>query len=401
MKLLYDVEQLMKEIKGARSGIFRVADELFRNLANQKDVDLYPLVTDKRGDLLFYLQTIGREDLYSKSVFLPKLKKTTKGHSFFHRIMGKFAFASYAKKYNEKLKGYDWYFSPASAISPIVYNSDIKTALFVHDLIPIVRPDLTTNDKFNSKYRWWMKLAKPDLIFFNSQSSQKDFLNFRKDFDKSKTAVTYLAADDRFYKIEDTQRVNEVKNKYGIDCNQYILALSDLGKRKNFPHLIRSFIRFIDNTNSQGIKLVIAGPQRDSYSEILSTINNFESYKDKIILTGFIDEEDVSTIYSGASIFIYPSLYEGFGLPILEAMQCGTPVICSDNSSLPEVAGDAALYISGTDEEETASVISKLFYDANLQNDLSIKAIDRSAQFSWKACVNNIIKEIMGASENE
>lgn len=395
MKILYDVEQLMKEVKGAHSGIFRVADELFRRLANHQDIDLYPLVTDKRGDLLYYLQSIGHEDLYAKALFMPKLKKTTKGHSFFHRIMGKFAFIRYAKKYNARLKNYDWYFSPASAISPIVYKSDINVALFVHDLIPIVRPDLTTNDKFNNKYRWWMKSASPDLIFFNSESSQNDFLNFRCDFDKSKTSVTYLAADNKFKKLEDINQINKAKAKYGIDSQQYILALSDLGKRKNFPHLIRSFIRFLENTNAHDVKLVIAGPKRDSYNDIILTINDYEHYKNNIILTGFIAEEDVATLYSGASMFIYPSLYEGFGLPILEAMQCGTPVICSNNSSLPEVAGNAALYISGLDEEETASAIERLFSDANLKKDLSHKAINRSAQFSWKTCINNIVEKMI------
>lgn len=394
MKLLYDVEQLMKEVKGAHSGIFRVADELFRKFADSKDIDLYPLVTDKRGDLLYYLQTIGREDLYAKALFMPKLKKTTKGHSFFHRIMAKFEFRRYLKKYNERLKVYDWYFSPAPAISPIVYKSDIKTALFIHDLIPIIRPDLTTNDKYNSKYRWWMKIAQPDLVFFNSESSQKDFLNFRKDFDENKTAVTYLAADERFCKVEDTQQINKVKAKYSIDCNQYILALSDLGKRKNFPHLIRSFIRFLEQTNADDIELVIAGPRRESYNDIMSTINDFEDYKDKIILTGFVDEQDVATLYSGASVFIYPSLYEGFGLPILEAMQCGIPVICSNNSALPEVAGDAALYISGTDEEETASAINRLLSDVGLVKNLSVKAIQQSTFFSWNKCSEEIINKL-------
>lgn len=394
MKLLYDVEQLMKEAKGAHSGIFRVADELFRRFANQPDIDLYPLVTDKRGDLLYYLQSIGHEDLYAKALFLPKLKKTTKGHSLLHRVIGKFVFYRYADKYNEYLKSFDWYFSPASAISPIVYKSDIKTALFVHDLIPIVKPDLTTNNKFNSKYRWWMKSASPDLIFFNSVSSQKDFLSFRHDFDKNKTQVVYLAADSKFAHIENEHEINEVKSKYGIDSQQYILALSDLGKRKNFPHLIRSFIRFMENTNAQNVKLVIAGPQRDNYSDIMSAINDSEHYKDKIILTGFVAEEDVAKLYNGASVFIYPSLYEGFGLPILEAMQCGVPVICSNNSSLPEVAGDATLYISGLDENETANAITKLFSDEALRKDLSQKGLERSKTFNWNNCLKQILSRL-------
>ena len=113
--------------------------------------------------------------------------------------------------------------------------------------------------------------------------------------------------------------------------------------------------------------MVLVGRRRKGFENILSNVPNSLKYQDKIIQTGFADHEDLPPLYSGATSFVYPSLYEGFGLPVLEAMQSGTPVIVSDNSSLPEVGADAVMYITGLDEGETTNALEKIYTDKALQ----------------------------------
>ena len=175
-----------------------------------------------------------------------------------------------------------------------------------------------------------------------------------------------------------------MKEKYGITAPKYFLALSEFSARKNFVHLLKSFIAFLDETKANDIQMVLVGRKRKGFENILSTIENSEKYQDKIIQTGFADNEDLAPLYSGATAFIYPSLYEGFGLPVLEAMQCGAPVITADNTSLPEVGGDAVMYITGHDETETTNALTRLYQDNDLRKVLSQKSIERAKKFNWE-----------------
>lgn len=385
IKILYDVEQLMKEAVSARSGIFRVADELFKYFSISENVDLYPVITEHKGDFSAYLKSIGREDLLSKIVVLPAAKIMTKNKNLLQVLRSRLWAFCLKSTYQRKLAGFDWYFSPFSPVSPLIYQQQIKTAVMVHDIIPIVRPDLADKgSKFLKKYKHWMSSLKADLIVFNSVSSQKDFLNFRKDIAPYKTLVAYLGADERFIPLVREKNPETILQKYSITGKRYVLSLADRNKRKNFPHLIASFVRFLEKTGNKDVCLVLAGSQRKGGVELDEIISVYEKYRNRIVNVGFVEEDDLAALYGNAEFFVYPSLYEGFGLPVLEAMKCGVPVICGNNSSLPEVAGDAALYISGTDEEETAEVMVRLLKDKRLQNLLIRKGLERSSGFSWK-----------------
>lgn len=402
IKVLYDVEQLMKECVSARSGIFRVADELFKYFSNADDVDLYLAVTENKGDLSLYLKSIGREDLQNKVVILPSAKVMTKNKNILQVLRSK-VWAFFLKSaYRKKLSGFDWYFSPFSPVAPLIYRQELKTAVMVHDIIPIVRPDLADKgSKFLKKYKNWMSSLQADLIVFNSVCSQKDFLNFRKDVLPYKTLVAYLGADERFVPSVGSKNPEMVLKKYSIESKSYILSLADKNKRKNFPHLIDSFVRFIEKTGNQDVCLVLAGPKRKGGIELDDVISSYEKYRNRIINIGFVEENDLAALYANAAFFVYPSLYEGFGLPVLEAMKCGVPVICGNNSSLPEVAGDAALYISGSDEDETAEVMSRLFKDKSLQNSLAQKGLERSSGFSWKRTGETVLNALLANSGRE
>lgn len=394
LKLLFDVEQLAVDgLKG--TGIVRVCDELLQALSNSPVIDLYPIITSDRGNFDDYLKSKNLFDkLKNKIVYLPKLKSTTKNLNLYQRLRTKVLTFIYFNKYKDVLKNYDSYISMFSPISPVIYKSDLKTYMIIHDLIPIYYPD-GCNPKFVKRFVDWMKCANADEYFCVSEYTKKDFLKFRPDEKHEPIHTLYLGARDNFKQIKDSARLSLVKQKYGIKTQKYFLAVSEITARKNLVHLLKSFVAFLNKTKASDISLVLVGPVRKGYDAVANSIEGLKKYQDKIIQTGFADEEDLAPLYSGATAFIYPSLYEGFGLPVLEAMQCGTPVITADNTSLPEVGGDAVLYISAKDETETAETLNKIYSDNNLAQKLSQKGLERAKLFSWEICVKTVENTVL------
>ena len=126
--------------------------------------------------------------------------------------------------------------------------------------------------------------------------------------------------------------------------------------------------------------------------DIEQTLQKIAQYKDRIIITGYVPDEDLSAIYSGATAFVFPSLYEGFGLPILEAMQCGTPVISSNSTSLPEVVGDAGILVDPKDQDQLCQAMLDILNDDTLRETLKQKGLERAKQFSWEKCANETVE---------
>lgn len=384
LKILYDIEQLLSA-KGKETGICRVSLEILKELSTRTDYIVYPLVTIKNNSAEKYLKAKGLESLVKNIVYLPYLKKTTKCYNWKQKIKSGFLMRLLKKRYTQELSKYDEYISIFSPISPIVYDSPIKTKIIVHDLIPIKFPNFSSSD-FALKYAKWIENIKADEVICVSNSTKRDFLEYRPDYDEKKVKVAYLAADAKF---KPTPCPN-IREKYGIQTDKYILSVSELTERKNFEHLVKAFLVFLNTTQAKDVSLAIVGIKRTGYEALNHLVSKQKQHQDKIILTGFVADEDISGLYSQADIFIYPSLYEGFGLPILEAMQCGAAVICSDNSSLPEVGGNAVKYISGMDEIETARTLSELYGDNELKAKFQTSGIERAKLFSWKNTVNEI-----------
>ena len=392
-KLLFDVEQLALDgLKG--TGIVRVCDELLRRLVQNNTIDVYPVLTSHRGDFDAYLKAKGLyQTLKDKVVYLPYLKKTTKTITIANKIRTAIYLAFFNRSAQKKLNKFDAYFSPFSPISPLVYKSKLKTFMIIHDIIPIKFGD-GCSPKFIKRFATWMKKANADEYFTVSNFTKSDFLDFRPEEAKKPIHTMYLGASDNFKPVKSKKNINSVKEKYNITAPKYFLALSEFSARKNFVHLLKSFIAFLDETKANDIQMVLVGRKRKGFENILSTIENSEKYQDKIIQTGFADNEDLAPLYSGATAFIYPSLYEGFGLPVLEAMQCGAPVITADNTSLPEVGGDAVMYITGHDEAETTNALIRLYQDSELRKILSQKSIKRAKKFNWETAAQ-IVEEVI------
>jgi glycosyltransferase involved in cell wall biosynthesis len=157
-------------------------------------------------------------------------------------------------------------------------------------------------------------------------------------------------------------------------------------------HLIACFKQVIMQEKNKDLHLVICGGNKDAAVSMINTNQLTDADLKFIHFTGFVDDNDLSAIYSGAIGFIFPSLYEGFGLPVLEAMQCGCPVISSNTSSLPEVVGDAGFLVSPTDKDALCQSMLRLYYNSDLRAKHSQYSANRSALFSWEKTVDKILR---------
>lgn len=393
-KLLYDIEQILNSA-GRGTGLCRVSDLLFKELIKCSEYEIYPIVTkNTKYKAQQYLAQNGLDYLFQNIVYLPDLRTTCVTASILKRIKSWLFRILREKQYLKILNSYDEYISPYSPISPLVYKSKLKTTIIVHDLISIAHPELCTK-KNNKKYEFWIKDIKADNVVCISHSTLNDFVKFRPDFDKHKIKVVYWGIENRFKPTNNST----IRTKYGIKTTNYILTLSEVNKRKNLLHLLKAFAEFLNNSKDKDISLVIAGPKKKNYDEVTSKIEQLQKIKDKVVITGFVNDEDLPSLYSEAELFVFPSLYEGFGLPPLEAIACGTPVICTDNSSLPEVCGDAVIYISGHDIYDTAQKIADLHNNPNKRKEMSLAGLKQAQKFNWSKTTKEIFN--LGGKYND
>lgn len=266
-------------------------------------------------------------------------------------------------------------------------QTKILKFLTIYDLIPILYPQWFGQSENNRNTQTLDSLdIDRDWVFSISHATKDDLCNYLPKLNPDRVIVTHLAADpQRFYRCTDTNQIFNTKKRYSIPQGQYLLGLSTLEPRKNLPHLVRCFTQVAIEQDLQDLSLVLVGNPGWGFQELLDEISqSHPAIKKRIILTGRVKDEDLPALYSGATAFIYPSLYEGFGLPPLEAMRCGTPVITSNTSSLPEVVGDAAIVISPLDSDALCQSIYELYKSPELQQDLSTKGLKQSEKFNWK-----------------
>ena len=189
-----------------------------------------------------------------------------------------------------------------------------------------------------------------DWVTTISNSARNDLLNRRPYLNPDRVITVYLAAASAlFYPVSDLAIIEAIKQKYQIPQGDYFLSLHSLAPHKNMEHLISCFKQVIEQEKAKDLHLIICGGNKNSLASLIQSNQLTSTDLNNIHFTGFIDDCDLAAIYSGAIGFIFPSLYEGFGLPLLEAMQCGCPVISSNTSSMPEVVGEAGFLVSPTD----------------------------------------------------
>jgi len=198
-----------------------------------------------------------------------------------------------------------------------------------------------------------------------------------------KVSVVPLAAPEAFAPVHDDNELQRVRQTYGIE-RDYILSVGSIQPRKNLRRLIEAY-SLLRGKQTEGKlpQLVLVGKNAWLYDETLRSLGD-RNVDTSIILTGYVPESDLPALYSGAVCFVYPSYFEGFGLPPLEAMKCGAPVIVGNKTSLPEVVGDAALMIDPFDVNAIAAAIKRVIADSDLRAELRVKGLERAKQFDWK-----------------
>jgi len=228
-------------------------------------------------------------------------------------------------------------------------------------------------------------VARADHILADSAATRSDLIELYRT-PPEKITVLYCGIHAAFRPVSDAQTLAAVRDRYGLGSAPFILAVSTLQPRKNYTRLIQAFARLPD----QSTNLVIAGGKGWLFETIFSEVERLR-LRERVIFPGFVADADLPALYSAARLLAYPSLYEGFGLPMLEAMACGTPVVASTASCLPEVAGDAARLVSPTDVEALAAALDQVLTDEALRRDLAAKGHARAGQFTWEHAARQLL----------
>lgn len=440
INVLFDADVLVDGIifrNLSRGGIFFVAYNIVEQIKKRKDVSLFFYLSEERK--LFYryhIQQFEKEAIFKDIKILGLETSTNVEEKKIHKMYTKYMiykdkrdnsknlfsnlifsllrnfckrlYKHYKKSIhipksdsncNNELDKIEVFLSPVYEVPEIIkYKENIKKFIVLYDTIPEILPEyreICAKDK-NS---WFKKLIK-DLdrsyyYFCISQCTKNDFLKyFPNQLDKNKMYVTYLAVSDSFKINKDKEDLENVLNKYKIRNRQkYIFSLCSLEPRKNLIFTIKCFFNFIKQYDIKDLYFYLGGAQWPEFMEKLNDLlDSFCEYRDRVIILGYVDDEDLNVLYSNSLFFVYLSQYEGFGLPLIEAMKCGVPVITSNNSSIPEVVGDAAITIDYNSEVQCIEAFKNLYSDKLIRQKYSTEGIERSNMFSWEKTVDKMIE---------
>lgn len=283
------------------------------------------------------------------------------------------------------------YFEPFFLTLPLIKKA--KTIVTIHDLTPLVFPNFFPKGA-RGGFKWQIQrrsLKNANAIITDSKSSKKDIIKFTG-VDKEKIHSVYLAAGEEFRKLEIINWKLKITKRYNLP-ERFALYVGDITWNKNLPRLVEA----IKKVN---VPLVLVGKalvdkdfdKSNPWNQDLAKVQEFIESDNLFVRLGFISDKELVMLYNIATLFVMPSLYEGFGLPILEAMNCGCPVVTSKEGSLPEVAGDAVFYVDAYNVNSISGGILKIFKDKKFQDELSTKGLIQAKKFSWEKTATETIK---------
>ena len=277
----------------------------------------------------------------------------------------------------------DVFYSPDFLLPPT--RRSTRTLLTVHDLSFLRYPEA-----FVPKLRRYLErlvprsIARADVVLADSAATQADIVSLLG-VPPDKVQVLYSGVHPCFRPEAELGERDRLQARYGIGGRPYVLSVGTVQPRKNYIRLIHAFNQL---TNQPTNQLLIAGGRGWLYQDIFAEA---EKQGDSVRLLGFVDEADLPALYRNAVLFAFPSLYEGFGLPVLEAMACGVPVVCSDASSLPEVAGDAALLVDPHDEDALAEAMARGLEETDLRREMITRGLAQAARFTWERAARQLV----------
>jgi len=293
----------------------------------------------------------------------------------------------------------DVLFVPAHVV-PLIHP---RTVVTIHDLgyfhFPQAHPPLARL-YLDLSTRWNARVAAH--VIADSQATKDDLMRHHGT-SPDKITVAYPGRDENLRRVDDPSAIGAVKCRHNI-TGDYLLYIGTLQPRKNLTRLIQAFSNLKSLSDlrppafASDLRLVFAGGKGWLYDDIFAEVTRL-GLESQVLFPGRVAEEDKAALLSGAKALVFPSLYEGFGLPVIEAMQCGTPVICSNTSSLPEVAGDAALLVDPLDVDALAQAMARLLDDADLRGTLIERGYAQAQKFSWAACAARVLAVFESAAQ--
>lgn len=365
-------------------------------------IDAFQLQNESAGigsylyNLISQLEKIDNKNEYFL-YFFKNIKMPFENNSLWHKR----CYGSYVGD-----KGFFWYLLMAKdqlrkdkidifwATQNIIFPGipkEIKTVLTMHDLVWYFMPEtVKTNARFLLKWLGKISLSRANYILCVSNSTLNDLR--KVDIPVAKIKVIYNGINKEFLKNNDLIDGND-RPVQSIQKEKFFLCVSTLEPRKNYVRIIRAFVLFCQrHPELSDYKLVIVGVKGWKYQEIMKEYNSCSfPIRNRIQFLGYVDSNQLLRLYSTATLLLFPSLSEGFGFPIIEAMACGCPVITSNISSMPEVAGDAAFLVNPYDAEDICKAVFKVLSDDNFRKELKQKGFQNIKRFSWKETAKEMV----------
>lgn len=280
--------------------------------------------------------------------------------------------------------GADLFHSPDFTLPPLLRARGVLT---VHDLTFLHYPEHAPRDLVDYLSRVVPRsVRRARVVLADSESTRADLMQ-RWGTPADKVRVVYAGVGPTFAPVSDAAARAAVCSRYCVDL-PFVLTVGTLQPRKNHLRLVQAFSRLKEL--HPDLSLVIAGGSGWQYDPVAAEVERL-GLTASVRFSGFVDEGDLPALYSAASVFAFPSLYEGFGLPVLEAMACGTPVVCSNASSLPEVAGDAALMVAPEDAQALAETLDRVLRDSSLRAGMAQRGLAQAARFTWTAAARSLL----------
>jgi glycosyltransferase involved in cell wall biosynthesis len=282
-------------------------------------------------------------------------------------------------------EGIDLFHAPHYVLPPL---TPCKSVVTIHDCIHLRFPQYLPNRLAYAYARssLWFATHRSNRVLTVSEASKRDILRYFR-VPEGKIDVIYNAIDERFGEPPAADEIERVRDRYQLNA-PYILYAGNIKPHKNLERLIEAF-HTLRHGDLEHVKLLIIGDEISKYATLRRAVHKYKLHK-HVRFFGFVPDKTLAVLYRLARAFVFPSLYEGFGLPPLEAMASGTPVITSNLSSLPEVVGDAALLIDPYDADAIADAMRRVLLDSDLREDLRQRGLKRVAEFSWDRSIRRV-----------
>lgn len=362
-----------RTLQGRRYGVARYLDNLLRNMVEVNDNEYVLYLSEPVEPLSFSSGRVSEKVFSAPSLSWRHLRLPLE-----------------MKKDRIDLHFSPSYFLPLLDIFPSV--------VVVHDLTFKVHPEWFVKDRrmrFDDFF--WRKVRRADRIITVSEHSKQDIVRVLG-VKPEMVTVIYEAADESFRPVRDSERLRAVREKFGLR-EGFLFTAGAVHTRRNLERLIAALGMASRDGGIDSMLLIVGTPAPFSPPvDIWGTADEW-GLGGRIVHEEYVSEEDMLLLYSACSAYVYPSLYEGFGLPVIESMACGTPVACSNVTSLPEVGGDAVLYFDPLNTEEIAGAITSIVSDKKLRERLAGAGIERASTFSWRRAAEEtcaVFNEVTG-----